>query len=88
MSSSPLNLETENDGLLRKTLLTVVTMLGGAIAVLGTASLIAILVTSKAVEATASPTAQATPSESKPGPAGAPLRGRAAKPSSTPGNEI
>jgi len=51
--------ETENDGLMRKTVVTVVTMLGGAVMILGTASLIALFVTTKAVGS--SPTAHASP---------------------------
>jgi len=80
--------EIENDGLLRRTVLTVVTMLGAVIAILGTASLIALVVTSKAV-GSSSATAQTSSEEVKLGPSGpaGAVRGKSSK-SPALGNEI
>ncbi|WP_394821122.1 hypothetical protein [Pendulispora albinea] len=83
--------EVENDGLLRRTLMTVATMLGGAVVILGTASLIALFVTSKAVGSSSSPTAQITPAEGKSGtsgPSGAPAARSKVQKAPTAGNEI
>jgi len=88
--------ETENDGLLRKTVMTMLTMLGGAVVILGTASLIALFVTSKAVGGdSSSQTAQVTPADGKSGSSGTPgalnapgaVRSKAQK-AAAPGNEI
>ncbi|WP_394848801.1 hypothetical protein LZC95_15270 [Pendulispora brunnea] len=78
---------------MRKTVVTVVTMLGGAVVILGTASLIALFATKLAVGS--SPTAQATPAaqaaagDGKVGSAGAAgvLRNKPQKAPSA-GNEI